>query len=206
MRTDLVEIHEEVNAPPARTFLAHISRHASNRSVLHCPAMARFFVVFGIITALIATGCNTSDRIARLEKQNEELQAAFKSQQAVTDYDLQAKCSRDARAWFNENWSADKNTLMLDFTNHFNKHLNRCFVLVEHHRKNLYLPDGSWVNDMALIDVQENSRYGSFRGDHEVKPKPEYHIEDSVNDCSVAAKQCTTLDEFNSLIGAYMNN
>jgi len=64
-------------------------------------------------------GCDVQDRTNKLEKQVQELQAKTSKQDAIAEYDLQAKCSKDARAWFNENWSRDKDTILLDFTNHY---------------------------------------------------------------------------------------
>jgi hypothetical protein len=96
--------------------------------------------------------------------------------------------------------------LLLTFTNHYNKGLNKCFIAVENHRKNLFLGDDSWVNEITITDVQENNRYGWFRTDHEVLLKPEYHVEERVSDCNMGEKHCKNLDEFNTLTAPYMNN
>ena len=61
----------------------------------------------------------------------------------VTGYDLQVKCSKDAKAWFSENWSpTPKQTLSLDYRNHYNKSQNKCFILVDYHF--------SWVTRLGL--------------------------------------------------------
>src|ERR1700682_3437330 len=98
--------------------------------------MSRFLLLLAAAVLLATTGCDNSDRIARLEKQNQELLAEVKKGQASADYDLQAKCSRDARAWFNETWSRDRDTILLDFSNHYNKKENKCFIFVEYHYQN----------------------------------------------------------------------
>ena len=176
-------------------------------SVLHCRAMARFLSLqVGLVFLVAATGCDNSDRIARLEKQNQELQAQVKKTSAAAEYDLQSRCSNEARAWFNQNWSSDTNTLLLHFTNHYNKKLNKCFIIVENHRKNLYLSDGSWVNEITLTEVQENNQYGTFREDHEVILKPKYHVEEKTGDCAVNGKTCKSLNDFNQLSSEYMND
>ena len=72
-------------------------------------------------------GCDIPDRVSHLEKQTKEMQS---EKDRMTDYDLQAKCSNDARAWFNENWSKDKDTILLDFTNHYNKKGTNASVLL----------------------------------------------------------------------------
>src|SRR5712671_5178525 len=120
-------------------------------------AMPKFLLLVGPAILLVATSCETSERISRLEKQNQELQTEVTKSQATADYDLQAKCSKDARAWFNENWGVrDKDTILLDFTNHYNKNQNKCYILIEFH----YSTDqqGSWTNSMSLWDVYENSK------------------------------------------------
>jgi hypothetical protein len=63
-------------------------------------------LVLMICIGLLA-GCD-ADRIAKLEKDNADLKAKLDRQSAAVDYDLQAKCSKDARAWFNGNWLRDK--------------------------------------------------------------------------------------------------
>jgi hypothetical protein len=166
--------------------------------------MAKCIPVIALSVVLsVATGCDT-ERISRLEKQNDELKAEIKKSQAAADYDLQAKCAKDSRAWFKENWSADKDTILLDFTNHYNKALNKCFILVEYHFR--LDKNGSWVNDMKLWDVYENSRYGSFAENNMMYFKPTLHPESSVITCEVVDAKCKTIEEFNNLIRPYLNN
>jgi hypothetical protein len=152
-----------------------------------------------------AAGCDTGQRITRLEKENEELKAEIKKNQAAADFDLQAKCSKDARAWFNENWSRDKDTVLLDFTNHYNKAQNKCFILVEYHYS-LNDGRGSWTGDMALSDIYENIKYGDFAENHLIFFKPTVGTKDQMLRCEVYGKKCKTLDEFNELIRSYLNN
>jgi hypothetical protein len=154
------------------------------------------------MAVLLLGGCD-SERISKLEKQNQELQSQVKKDRAVADYDLQAKCAGDSKVWFFENWSQrDKDTISLTYTNHYNKRLNKCFIMVEYH----YSTFGrSWTNSMSLWDVYENSKYGDIDVNHAVYLKPEFHTEESVaSSCSVYGKACKTLDEFNSLVRPYL--
>src|SRR5216684_2556462 len=134
------------------------------------------------LVLFMAPSCDVPDRVTRLEKENQELKAqAAKDHAAVSitaEYDLQAKCSRDAKAFFNEGWARDKNTILLDYSNHYNKAMNKCFLSVEYHFHSG--TDASWVNDISLWDVYENVKYGFFFETHEVFLKPEYHVQDSV--------------------------
>jgi hypothetical protein len=173
---------------------------------IHCGPMRRS-ILFIASTLIFAVGCDTSDRLARLEKQNQELQVAVKGQQAVTDYDLQAKCSKDARAWFNENWSRDKDTILLDFTNHYNKTQNKCLVLVEYHYSSAAGPNATlWTNDMTLTDVYENVKMASFGENHYTYFKPTINTSDNVIICEVLSQKCKSIDEFNTLLAPYLSN
>ncbi len=162
-------------------------------------------IAFGVIL-LMVMGCGSRDdeKIANLEKQNQDLKAEVEKNHATADYDFQAKCSKDAKTWFNENWSRDKDTELLDFTNHYNKSLNKCFILVEYHHS-LGLGD-SWVNDITLWDVYENAKYASFAEDHIIYIKPTASTQDRVVTCELADKKCKTAGEFNDLVRPYMNN
>lgn len=107
------------------------------------------------------------------------------------------------RVWFNENWQADKTTILLNYTNHFNKSLNKCLIEVEYHYK---LFGDSWTNNMTVWDIYENVKYGSVSVMHTVDLKPQYQVSESVSDCEVYGKTCKTVDEFNGLVGPYMSN
>ncbi|MGC2420091.1 MAG: hypothetical protein WA405_00405 [Candidatus Acidiferrales bacterium] len=158
-------------------------------------------IALGLIL-VAASGCDTSGRISRLERQNEDFKAEMEKNSAAVDYDLQAKCSKDARAWFNENWSSDKNTMLLDFNNHYNKALNKCFILVEYHYSTGV--SASWMNSMTLWDVYENLKYGNLSENHSIDFKSEPR--DEVITCEVADKKCTTSDQFVGLTWPYLNN
>ena len=152
--------------------------------------------------ALIA-GCD-ADRVSKLEKENADLKAKVDRQDAALNFDLQAKCSKDARVWFGENWSRDKDTALLDFTNHYNKLLNKCFILVELHSNETPAP--SWWNDMTLTDIYENSRYGHYSEDHIINLNGKNLPVDRISDCEVYGNKCTSIAEFNNLTNSYMSN
>jgi hypothetical protein len=163
---------------------------------------------FGVsMLAILLVGCDLPERVSRLEKQSQDLQAEVAKVRATSDYDLQAKCSKDARVWFNENWSRDKDTVLLDYSNHYNKKLNRCFISVEYHYdSNLGGPNASlWVNDITMWDVYENNKFGNFDENHFIYFKPAIRPEDNVVRCEVYGQKCKTVDEFNNLVRPYMS-
>jgi len=166
-------------------------------------------ITFLVAALIVSLGCDTSDRIARLEKENQELQAQIKKNDAAADYDLQAKCGGDARAWFNENWgSRDKDTILLDFSNHYNKKMNKCFIVVEYHYNSHLVGDGgnSWTNDMVVSDVYENVKYGTFAENNYSYWKPTITTRSEVITCELYGQKCKTLQEFNQLLYPYINN
>ena len=165
-------------------------------------------MAIGLLTfCILVAGCD-ADRIAKLEKENADLKAKVEKQSLVVDYDLQAKCAKAARTWFRENWPADKDTILLNFTDHYSAKFNKCFILVEYHyNSRLAAPGGeSWTNDMNLYDVYENSKYAQFDENHYTYWKPKYSTGDEVISCTVSGKQCKTGEEFNNLVSQYMTD
>ena len=167
---------------------------------LLCSVLLGFFVI-------ALSGCDMG-RVDRLERENAALKAKVDKADVARDFDLQAKCSKDARAWFNGNWSRDKDTILLDFSNHYNAKQNKCFILVEFHYTSHFAGPGgnSWTNDMSLTDVYENAKYAYFAENDITNFKPEINTRQEVISCDVAGAKCKTGDEFNNLIRPYMND
>lgn len=165
---------------------------------------SRFFVA--VCTLLLVVGCdNGAERITRLEKENQELKAEVNKHNTALEYDLQAKCSKDAKQWFVENWGRpDKDTVLLTQTNHYNKDRNKCFVVVEYHY--YFGKNGSWTNHLELWDVYENSQYGDVSEMHRVELTPEYKVGENLIRCEVYGKKCSTLAEFNTAVRPFMSN
>lgn len=151
----------------------------------------------------MAVGCGQDQKIANLEKQNQELKAEVEKSRPTIDYNLQEKCSKDAKNWFNENWQADKNTKLLQFTNHYNKTLNECLILVERHYS---VDKNAWTNDTTLWNVYENDKYGSFAANTTTYFKPEFHTETEVITCELSDNKCKNIEEFSALVHPYLNN
>jgi uncharacterized protein YheU (UPF0270 family) len=153
-----------------------------------------FECIFAVCLILFALedGCDYDARMKKLEQKNEDLQAKFDRGHAVEEYDLAAKCSRDARIWFNSNFSSeasDKDTLLLDFTNHYNKAQNKCYIYVLY---NYNLGRTSWHRSYWAADVHENNRFANYE-------KP------IVRNCELWSNPCRTEDEFANLIRPYFS-
>jgi hypothetical protein len=162
-----------------------------------------FLLCFGVATLI--QGCGYESRISQLERDVRELKQQSRESQAATQLDLQAKCSRDAKIWFGQNWSRDKRTIVLEFTSHYNRAQGKCFGLV---RENSSIGAGrSWASYSSLFDVYENVKYAEFNQMHMVtvqKSGPE--TSESVATCEVLNKKCSTPDEFTALVQPYMGD
>lgn len=161
-------------------------------------------IIMDAIFFFIGFGCDTPDRVSRLERENKDLQAQIARVNATADYDLKAKCSKDARAWFNMNWGGnkDEDTILLDFTNHYNKKENRCFVFVEYHYNSHLAGNGgsSWTNHLSLWDVYENLQYADFAETSYSYPQAtDNNDRKEVGTCEVFGQKCKSADEFNNL-------
>ena len=158
---------------------------------------------------LLIIGCDIPDRVSRLEKENADLKAQIEKDHTARDYDLQAKCSKDARAWFKEGWDRDKDTILLDFTNHYNRASNSCFIRVEyHHYSNTFSKTiTEWNNDISLWNVYENDQIGEFLETHTLDfSGGGSKSTDKVLTCAVNGKKCSSLDELVAMTNPYMSN
>jgi hypothetical protein len=163
---------------------------------------ANFTVCLCVISGALF-GCDT-DKVARLERQNQELQALIQRQQVAANLELQSKCARDSKAWFRENWQRDKTTTLLDFTNHYNKEMNKCFIMVEYHYS-LGNDNVTWMNDMSMWDIYENEKYAQFSESHTFLRN--YEPYNHVLTCDPPSREkCKSVQEFNAAMNSYMNN
>lgn len=161
--------------------------------------------VAGIVLFVLLTGCDIPDRVNHLEKQTKEMQS---ERDRVANYDLQAKCAKDAREYFERGWRPDKNTLLLDFKDHYNKRENRCFILIEYHYNLEIAAPGrtSWTNLMNIYDVQENNEYAEFGENHHSYSQPKFTTGSEVVLCKVQGKECKSVEEFNKLSSSLMTD
>jgi hypothetical protein len=164
----------------------------------------KYHISIALAVLMSIPGCDAG-RVDKLEKENAELKAALAKSNAASDFELQQKCSNAAKNWFRENFPADKDTILLDQNNHYNKKMNKCFVFVEYHYT--MGRDPSWYNDMTMWDVFENSKYASFAELHTIYPfNSKLSPEDKIITCEVTGTKCKTLAEFNNMTHSYLND
>jgi len=161
-------------------------------------------IVLGLMICVgLLAGCD-ADRIAKLEKENADLKAKVEKQSTALNFDLQQKTAKDARSWFASSFTKDKDTIYLDYTNHYNKKLNTCFVWVERHNRDTDSQKllGPWFNIVEVWNVYENSKYGSYVEHNDPKDQ-QPHTE---LDCDVGGKSCSSLKEFQNLTQSFFND
>jgi hypothetical protein len=155
------------------------------------------------VSLTLLPACNT-DRIAQLEKQNKEMRAELERQKSLVDLDTQNKCSNAALSFFRRTWSRDKDTVLLDYSNHYNKALGKCFILVEWHYNSHTVFNGSaWFGVVQIHDVFENNRYAEISERHAVTFTPPNTI-DTVTSCNVDNVACGSMEEFHNKTRHYM--
>lgn len=167
--------------------------------------LAAFVFLAALLTSL--TGCDSSDRIAALEKQTQQLQEDVKKISQSSEYDLQEKCEKEARDFFKREWESagrDRTTLVLEFTNHYSRKENRCFMRIDF--RYLVTPQlASWNENVLIWDVQENSQLARYGGHHEVSSSGDTpKTEDWTVMCEVNEQKCKTMSEFNNLTRSYL--
>jgi hypothetical protein len=151
-----------------------------------------------LLILLLAVGlcaCNDA-KVAQLEKENKELRKQVDDAKHV-DLATQAKCSEAAKQFFRENWlPRDSATILLEYTNHFNISLGKCFISVEWHYNEAGSRNGGWFNTFQLSDVYENAKYAHMSEHHWATygANPETHVD--VVDCVVTGDKCSSKDDY----------
>ncbi|HKW02284.1 MAG TPA: hypothetical protein VJN96_20850 [Vicinamibacterales bacterium] len=149
--------------------------------------------------ALLSVSCD-SQRLAKLEAENKDLRQQIDGLKRTNNLDVQAKCAKDAREFFNKDWATgrDDKTQLLDFSNHYNESMNRCFILINY---NFLMGSSGWSQTASLYDVYDHLQVGDFAALNIYRNGAD---QTTVNRCSVAGIQCTSGAEFNERIRPFM--
>jgi hypothetical protein len=158
------------------------------------------------LSFLLTISCE-SNRIARLENENKKFKKELDRQKNIVSLDTQGKCSDASKQFFKENWSPSKNDIILDYSNHFNGALGKCFILIEWHYNDTNAgPHASrWFNDIWLYDVYEHNKYAEFAEGH-TATAPEFKEVPTLLRCSVDGAKCSSLDDFYSKSKHWMSD
>jgi hypothetical protein len=144
-----------------------------------------------VIAALVLLGCSS-------EKPTAPAATASPQNRALVEYEMQRKCSADAKSFFDyiEGSSPSKGTDEL--SNHYNGKLNRCFALITHGITN--------VNDIytkTLFDAVERKQYASYAW---ASRKDKKYWEVPPLECKTLDAQCSSEEQFDAWVKPYMSD
>jgi hypothetical protein len=163
------------------------------------PHMKHLFIVL----AILGCGCE-QDRVAKLEEQNKQLSARLDKIQQATSMENEAKCAGAAKTYFRENWQADKDTFLLDYTNHYSTAQTKCFIQVVYNFRIARTRDAEvTIRSTTIYDVYERVKWADFAENNTLYSNPSTHESTRVQTCIVAGKQCKSEDEFKALSRPY---
>ncbi len=113
----------------------------------------------------------------------------------TADFDLQQKCAKAANDFYtNKGWNTNSDALgSNDYTNHWNKTLNKCFIEIS------LFSSGKFEN--YLYDVLGEVEYGEIRSFSEKGTIPSCSIKIETN-----FKDCKTQGEFDDFVKLYMED
>lgn len=115
------------------------------------------------------------------------------------DYELQERCGKRAEEKFKEAYGKagfQTDGVLVNYINHYNKKLNKCFVLVT----GTNIPTGGNEKlgigtDKTLWDINENKPYGSFY---------KFSNKSTPSICDVLGRLCKSESEWDLLVKPYM--
>src|SRR5262249_25508466 len=112
------------------------------------------------------------------------------------------KCGKDAREFFQREWSVDKDTMLLDYSNHYSNAYKRCFMLVEWHYR-ATAPNNGWFGHFLLYDVYEHVLHAEINEFHEISAA---RTTVQMLKCEANGTECKSQDEFHAKVRPYMTN
>jgi hypothetical protein len=116
-------------------------------------------------------------------------------------YELQERCGKRAQEVFNKeygngNFSKDGKTFIITYTNHYNRRLNKCFVILKAISFSEKKDKLGMLTDKTLWDINEMKQYGSF----------DQFFKGELFSCQVLDKGCNSEIEWDSLVKSYMED
>jgi len=160
-------------------------------------------LVFPLIGIALLTACG-SRRTAELEKENEEL----RKQLLIADLSLQEKCSQAAKNYVADYSRNREKDDWINFSNHYNKTVNGCFVVINSARTLPNRPGDGRTRYYGLVvaNVYEGN-YNLIGRFEECEVIDTYPIDNkiSVKECVFDKTPCHSRDEFQAQLKSVMN-
>ena len=150
---------------------------------------------------VLLAGCS-QERIAALEKQNQELTAKLERN---SSFNLQAKCAAQADVRKTEAETFARNNPPrpdINVKSHYNARVNRCFVEID---RLTAIPPASLLFINNVQDAFENKQYAEL--DMEVLPhEPTHVVNCEMTKLNGEKVTCQSKEEFQNLIKELMEN
>jgi hypothetical protein len=159
------------------------------------PYCLTIFVSFCIF--FVPACSNEKDqKIVDLTKKVETL-TKQKEQDLIREiYELQERCGKTCEEAFKKEYGKPERGWLCNYTNHYNKKLNKCFILVSATHYPGDKKDSLGITtDISLWDINEKKQYGQFFNARKTK---------FCFECEVAGKHCTSEQEWEALVKPYM--
>lgn len=159
------------------------------------------FAVCICVISVAMAGCD-ADKIARLEKQNHELEAQIQKQQAAATFDLQERCAEQSRKTFNDLGFKAKD--LASYENHYNEKLNKCFIEI---RNSTPSSDGRMVVSRNVSDALEGKVFGEYIWQSD-KVKKYWEVAPLMCKVTLPSREdrlCKSEDEFKELLKPYLD-
>lgn len=153
-------------------------------------------IIFFTTSFMSVVGCNNQNIIKE--------QSSLSEKKIKGDYELQKKCGKQCEEYFNKEYGngiinkGDGEQLISNYTNHYNKKLNKCYILITSTEfiRNMENKIES-IRIKTLFDLNENREYGSFI-QFENNNKP-------IN-CRILEKYCNSEKEWDLLVKPHMED
>jgi len=111
-------------------------------------------------------------------------------------YELQERCGKRCEDFIEREYRTKG--VYVKYENHYNRKLNRCFVLIKQDYTSKDENNNSMTHHIEdLYDVNEHKYYGHYSGFWD-------DIQDDSISCKVLDKRCKSKVEWNSLVKPYM--
>jgi hypothetical protein len=157
-------------------------------------------VLLGVLLiAVFVLWAAERSKSAEITKLEDSLRAS-KTKAETVSLEMQGKCAKQAAVSFTE--SGWKRTALVDYTNHYNAGLNKCFIEITSTEVERGTPSHSTI----LADAFEGNVYGRYLW---INSQGKKWWEVSPTECTVTTvsgeeKSCSSSEEFDALLKVYM--
>ena len=145
----------------------------------------------GAIAALLLLACSDPKPTATAA-------TATLQNRAVVEYEMQRKCSVDAKSLFNYIEASSPSKGTDELSNHYNAKLNRCFALITHG-----ITNANDIYTKTLFDAVERKQYASYAW---ASRKDKKFWEVPPLECVTLDGQCSSEEQFDAWVKPYMSD